>query len=162
MLLNNVQDQVLKSTRKRITEKYDGLRDHPMVGCCMGFVSSHEEAACHPLTLIFTLSVSMFVFSASAVKLFYLSIRFANYGTENVQITTSDKNPSAGFVIKPRTIVQITKNVTNMDPVTFWAKASDHSCVLNNQPSLIVIPVEKMGIWKVVNITDKCKLVSSF
>ena len=81
---------------------------------------------------------------------------------QNVQITTSDKNPSAGFVIKPRTIVQITKNVTNMDPVTFWAKASDHSCVLNNQPSLIVIPVEKMGIWKVVNITDKCKLVSSF
>ena len=104
----------------------------------------------------------MFVFSASAVKLFYLSIRFANYGTQNVQITTSDKNPSAGFVIKPRTIVQITKNVTNMDPVTFWAKASDHSCVLNNQPSLIVIPVEKMGVWKVVNITDKCKLVSRF
>lgn len=104
----------------------------------------------------------MFVFSASAVKLFYICVRFANYGTQNVQITTSDKNPSAGFVIKPRTIVQITKNVTNMDPVTFWAKASDHSCVLNNQPSIIVIPVEKMGVWKVVNITDKCKLVSSF
>ena len=28
-----------KSTRRRITEKYDGLRDHRMVTCCMAFVS---------------------------------------------------------------------------------------------------------------------------
>ena len=28
-----------KSTRKRITEKYDGLPDHRMVACCMAFVS---------------------------------------------------------------------------------------------------------------------------
>ena len=39
MLLNNVPDQVLKSTRKRITEKYNGFRDHRMVACCMAFVS---------------------------------------------------------------------------------------------------------------------------
>ena len=95
--------------------------------------------------------------SGTPVTLFYISIRFANYGTQSVQITTSDGNPAQGFVIKPRTIVQITKNVTHRNPVTFWAKASDHSCVLNNQPSLIVMPAEKMGEWQVVNITDKCK-----
>ena len=74
-----------------------------------------------------------------------------------MQITTSDGNPPQGFVVKPRTIVQITKNVTHRNPITLWANASDHSCVMNNQPNLVVIPEEKMGVWLVVNISDKCK-----
>lgn len=98
----------------------------------------------------------LFLVSASPVVIFYLSIRFANYGTQNVSITTSDKEPAQGFTIKPRTIVQITKNVTQRNAITFWGKAADHACVLNNQPSLIIIPQEKPGIWQVVNITDKC------
>lgn len=97
-----------------------------------------------------------FLVSASPVVIFYLSIRFANYGTQSVSITTSDKEPAQGFTIKPRTIVQITKNVTDRNAVTFWAKAADHDCVLNNQPSLIIIPQDKPGAFQVVNITDKC------
>ena len=53
--------------------------------------------------------------------------------------------------------MQITKNVTHRNPITFWANASDHSCVMNNQPSLVVIPEEKMSVWLLVNISDKCK-----
>ena len=89
--------------------------------------------------------------------MYYISLRIANYGTQAVQITTSDRNPPQGFVVKPRTIVQITKNVTHRNPITFWANASDHSCVMNNQHSLVVIPEEKMGVWLLVNISDKCK-----
>ena len=95
--------------------------------------------------------------SASPVVIYFIRVRFANYGTQSVNITTSDKEPAKGFTIKAKTIVQITKNVTHKSPITFWAKATDHSCVLNNQPSLIIIPQEKPGPWQVVNITDKCK-----
>nr|XP_058946642.1 uncharacterized protein LOC131774603 [Pocillopora verrucosa] len=93
--------------------------------------------------------------NASPVVVYFIRVRFANYGTQSVNITTSDKEPSKGFTIKAKTIVQITKNVTHKSPITFWAKATDHSCVLNNQPSLIIIPQEKPGPWQVVNITDK-------
>ena len=95
--------------------------------------------------------------SAAPVTLYYISLRLANFGTQDVKITTSDSNPVQGFTIRARTIALITKNVTHRNPLTFWAKAADHSCVLNNQPSLVVIPEEKTGAWKVVNITDKCK-----
>ncbi|XP_015769139.1 PREDICTED: uncharacterized protein LOC107347690 [Acropora digitifera] len=93
--------------------------------------------------------------NAAPVTLYYISLRLANFGTQDVKITTSDSNPVQGFTVRARTIALITKNVTHRNPLTFWAKAADHSCVLNNQPSLVVIPEEKTGAWKVVNITDK-------
>ena len=86
------------------------------------------------------------VVSPKPIQVSYLYMRIKNLSGRDVILLPGDDMPPQGFVFKTNSIVEITKTVSGIVPITFRAKdTSGNILLINNTVAAVLIPSATKG-----------------